>query len=69
VGLVVIRVWVEPAWEGEADEALRARISTAKLADHTTEETFVSLGIEGVLRAVRGFLGELVGGAQPPAAP
>lgn len=68
VGLVVIRVWVEPASEGVREDALRSRITTAKPPDLSVQETFTVVGLDGVLAVVREFLTGLAGGA-PPASP
>ena len=60
-GVVVIRLWIEPGPDDAADDALRARITTARDPDLGTEETFTVAGADGVLTVVRDFLSELAG--------
>ena len=71
VGLVVIRVWVEPAPAHARDDGLRARITTAADRDLNIEETFTVAGIDGVLTIVRDFLAARAAGrpSRPPARP
>jgi hypothetical protein len=64
-GLVVIRLWVEPGPNDPADDALRARITTARNPDLSSEETVTVAGADGVLAVVRDFLIDLAGD-QPP---
>lgn len=63
-GLVVVRLWVEQASEG-APDGLRARITTAKDPDLSSETAFTVAGQDGVLRVVREFLAELAGEVVP----
>lgn len=63
-GLVVVRLWIERASEG-APDGLRARITTAKDPDLSSETTFTVAGQDGVLMVVREFLAELAGDAAP----
>jgi hypothetical protein len=64
-GLVVIRAWIESPSEGADDDALRARITTARDPHLGNEETFTVVGSARVLAVVRAFLGELAGGEPP----
>jgi hypothetical protein len=61
-GVVVIRVWMEPASAGTCDDALRARVITARDPDLSIEETSTVAGADGVLTIVREFLAELAEG-------
>jgi 2-polyprenyl-6-methoxyphenol hydroxylase-like FAD-dependent oxidoreductase len=60
--VVVIRIWMEPASAGTRDDALRARIITAKDPDLSVEETRTVVGADGVLTVVRELLAELADG-------
>jgi hypothetical protein len=62
-GLIVMRVWVEPGATGNAGDALRARIITARHAGPQDEAvTLTRAGVDDALVAVRAFLVELTGG-------
>jgi hypothetical protein len=64
-GLVVIRLWVETGPRDAADDALRARITTAKDPDLGIEQTFTVAGADDVLTVVRDFLSELAADEPP----
>lgn len=57
-GVVVIRVWLEPA---HPERQLRARISLVRDVERGESESFVAGSDEEILDAVRRFLDEFVG--------
>jgi predicted Zn-dependent protease len=61
-GIAVIRAWVEPAEDEQAEKALRARVITVEHGDPESEQASTAAGIRNVIDLVREFLTGLASG-------
>jgi hypothetical protein len=56
VGLVVMRVWVEPSAQRAPADAVRARITTTADLSERVEETFVAAGTAEIVACLEQWL-------------